>query len=80
MVVEDFQQVRPTDRLPGKESDTIAVDCFLRPFPFVGFLGEGQYGHRLIPGAWGTLARRSVASLPISSSTTPTVDGDDCDP
>ncbi len=31
MVVEDFQQIRPTDWLPGKRPDTIHVDRFLRP-------------------------------------------------
>ena len=31
MVVEDFQQIRPTDWLPGKRPDTIPVDVFLRP-------------------------------------------------
>ena len=31
MVVDDFEQIGPTDRLPGKRPDPIAVDGFLRP-------------------------------------------------
>jgi hypothetical protein len=31
VVVEDFQQIRPTDWLPGNRLDTITVDRFLRP-------------------------------------------------
>ena len=31
MMVDDFEQMRPTDGLLRKGPDTIAVDCFLRP-------------------------------------------------
>ena len=31
MMVNDFQQIRPTDWLPGKRLDPIAVNVFLRP-------------------------------------------------
>ena len=31
MMVDDLQQIRPTDWLPGKRPDPIAVNVFLRP-------------------------------------------------
>jgi len=119
VVLDDLQQIRPTDRLTGKGPYSITVNRFLRPsqasqhklkfgwidwlsllhwlfpeimfyarapakscasFLIAGFSGEGNQGHRLIPGGWGTLARRSEGFLPNSSSTTITVDGDDCVP
>jgi hypothetical protein len=49
-------------------------------FLMVGFPGEGNQGHWLIPGGWGTLGRRSEGFLPNRSSTTVTVEGDECAP